>query len=517
VAHFAATASRLNLDVEGPGTRELVVVATSDRLAERVLLRVKPQGRTSRDADVTAFAGHVTRLSLRGAGPGDLVVHGLTLVDRGEPRVPVPPARPWNVVVYVIDTLRADHLGCAGSTLEATPRIDDFARSAVRFAHAVSQSSWTLPSIGSLLTGLLPSRHGATGPGHAIRTNVTTLPAALAAAEYTTAAFVTNYLGSEAFGFDLGFSEFRFYRERGATRRKVYLRSDALHRRILHWLDRQPRAPFMLWVHATDPHYPYLPPRRHIRWRAATPIGRREVEEIVDEMRPLHNGNEAWGARPVPVVPNTVAVLRDLYAGEVRAADEWFGRLVDELAARALLDETVIVVTSDHGEEFLEHGGLAHGQTLHGEVLDVPLLVRLPGGVGGGTVVGGLARHVDLVPTILALVGVPAPPAVDGVALLGADTGTPDEAYAALRLGRFDQDAVLTPEWKVVRNLRASRVRLFDTVSDPAEQIDLAASGGLRLRYADRRLRALSAARSAGPRVDADRLERLRALGYATD
>jgi arylsulfatase A-like enzyme len=425
--------------------------------------------------------------------------------------------RPWNVVVYVIDTLRADHVGCYEATSDATPRIDAFAREAVRFAHGVSQSSWTLPSIASLLTGLRASRHGATGPAHAVRTDVATLPQLLAASGYTTAGFVTNYLGSGAFGLDRGFDRFRFYRERGATRRKVYLRSDALHRRIIRWLDRKPGMPFLLWVHATDPHFPYLPPRRHRRWRRAAAAEPDEVDRVVDALRPLHNGNEAWGARPAAVSPETVALLRDLYAGEVRAADLWFGRLIDQLAARGLLDETVVVLTSDHGEEFLEHGGLAHGQTLHREVLDVPVIVRLPRGADGGTVVDGFARHVDVLPTILAIVGVSPPSGLDGVALLGAAGAKPADAYAAVRLGRFDQDAVLTPTWKAIRNLNTSRIRLFDVVSDPLEQTDVARSDDPRLRQATSRLDELARPREVGPRVGGDRIERLRALGYLAD
>lgn len=516
VLRIPARAPRLAIELDADGA-ELALAARQDGTASRPLLRVRADGRVARTVDLGALAGRVVELGLRVAGPGDVRVHQLALTHGAPAATPAPPRRPWNVVVYVIDTLRADHLGCYGSPLGATPRLDALAGSAVRFAHAVSQSSWTLPSIASILTGRVAQAHGATGPAHALRADVPTLPELLAAAGWETAAFVTNYLGSDAFGLGRGFDVFRFYRERGATRPKVYLRSDALHRRIVRWLDRGPRRPFLLWVHATDPHFPYLPPRRHTRWSAGAAPARRELESLVDVLRPLHNGNEAWGTRPAPVTPETVGLLRDLYAGEVRAADHWFGRLLDALAARALLDDTLVIVTSDHGEEFLEHGGIAHGQTLHREVLDVPLLVRLPGGVGGGTVVEGLARHVDLVPTVLALVGVPAPAALDGVPLLGPDAATPDEAHAAVQLGRFDQDAVVASDWKAIRNRRTARLRLFDTATDPGEQVDLAPRGGLRLRYATRRLDELATTPQRGPRVGGDRLERLRALGYVAE
>jgi arylsulfatase A-like enzyme len=514
--HVPSRAPRLAIDLEGRGA-EVTLVANAGQKPAPELARVRAAGRTSRQVDLTAFGGRVVQLSLRASGPGDVVIHELALSSGDRGRTPSPEPRPWNVVVYVIDTLRADHLGCYGGAADGTPRIDAFARSAVRFAHAVSQSSWTLPSIASLLTGLSPAGHGAADLAHGIRPDVATLAEVLARSSYSTAAFVTNYLGSGVYGLDRGFETFRFYPERGATRRKVYLRSDALYRRIVRWLDRRPGGPFMLWVHATDPHYPYLPPPRHTRWRMAPSTDRQEIDRIVDDLRPLHNGNEGWGSRPAAVAPDVVALLRDLYAGEVRAADRWFGGLLDELESRGLLDNTVIALTSDHGEEFLEHGGLAHGQTLYREVLDVPLLVRLPGGVAGGTSVDGLARHVDLLPTILSLVGVPAPPGLDGVALFGPDASTPETAYAALRLGRFDQDAVVTPRWKVIRNLRTSRVWLFDTVADPMERIEVGAGGDLRLQYATTRLQRLTERGAAGPPVGGDRVERLQALGYVTD
>jgi arylsulfatase A-like enzyme len=452
---------------------------------------------------------------------GEITERGLALEGGRSPgAVPVVSRRPWNLVVYVIDTLRADHLGSYGGTPGVTPRMDELAASSVRFAHAVSQSSWTLPAIATMLTGLSPPGHGATGPGRAIRPELATLPEALAQTGYATAAFVTNYLGSGAFGLDRGFGEFHFYRERGTSRRKVYLRSDVLHRRIVRWLDRRPQRPFLLWVHATDPHFPYLPRPRDLRFREAAPVPRGEIDEIVDALRPLHNGNEAWGARPAPMSPDMVALLRDLYAGEVRAADRSFGQLLDALAARGLLEDTVVVVTSDHGEEFLEHGGLAHGQTLHREMLHVPLLVRLPGGVGGGSVVDSLARHVDLLPTLLELVGVPVPSGLDGVPLFAPNATVPNEAYASLSLGRFAEEAVVAPSWKLIRRQHASgkvNLLLFDTARDPAERVDVSATETFRLRYGRARLETLGVPRGGGPRVGGDRLERLRALGYVTE
>src|SRR5205823_1223997 len=228
--------------------------------------------------------------------------------------------RPPNVVVYVIDTLRADHVGCYGYRRPTTPRIDEFARSAVRFGRAVAQSSWTLPAVASILTGLYPLHHGAIDPDHAIRPDVATLAGVLAARGWTTAGFVTNYLGSDVYGLGRGFQTYRFYREQGARRRAVYLRSDAVLRRVEHWLERGPWNPFLLYVHVTDPHFPYVPPPRSVRPFWTGPPSPAEIDTLTDRVRMLHNGQADWGTRPAPVSPHDIALLGDLYDGEIRFA-----------------------------------------------------------------------------------------------------------------------------------------------------------------------------------------------------
>jgi arylsulfatase A-like enzyme len=437
----------------------------------------------------------------------------LAVAARAQSSPPAPP----NVLVYVIDTLRADHLGCYGYRRPTSPRIDAFARSGIVFTRAVAQSSWTLPSIGSILTGRTPPQHGAVSPEHGLRLRVPTLAELLRAHGYTTAAFVTNYLGSDVFGLGRGFSTFRFYREQGSRRAAVYLRSDALFRRVRRWLARAPREPFFLYVHATDPHFPYDPPRRFAR-----PFVSRAAEgeraRVLAEGRPLHNGREEWGTRPAPVDARTVGLLGDLYDGEIRMADEYFGALLALLAERGLLERTLVVLTSDHGEEFGEHGGIAHGQTLHGEVLNVPLVVRLPGGVRGGSRVERLAQHADIVPTVLDAAGLPPLAASEGQALLSASRL--DEVHASLRLGGFVQDALVSERWKVIRDrarARGRRFALYLTDDDPGEQHDRAADDPALVARVRARLQALGEAGGPGPEVAEQKLERLRALGYVTD
>src|SRR5262249_20149816 len=154
---------------------------------------------------------------------------------------------------------------------------------------------------------------------------------------------------------------------------------------------------------------------------------------------------------PVSAADN--ARLRDLYDGEIRYTDEYFGRLLDGLERRGLLENTIVALTADHGEEFLEHGGVGHGQTLHGEVVNVPMLLRLPGGASGGTAVDRVGQQVDLLPTILDAAGVPVPPGLDGASWLASEPEPARvEAPAMLRLGPFEQEAVVADPWKAIRD-----------------------------------------------------------------
>ena len=501
----------------------LAVSARTDDAPERELYRAGAGASQLATIDLGSFAGQIVRLALASPanGTGTDVRRAVLDAAPASPSAPrvldgVPPGRP-NVVLYVIDTLRADHLGAYGYPRPTSPRIDELARSGVRFTRAVAQSSWTLPSIASILTGRTPAGHGAVGPETAIGDEVPTLPEMLRDAGYVTAGFVTNYLGSGVFGLDRGFTTYRFYRERGERRASVYLGSDALARRVLRWLAHGPREPFFLYVHATDPHFPYRPPPRYARPFLSVPAARR-LPALIEDVRPLHNGRDEWGARPVSLRAADLEVLRDAYDGDVRMADAQFGRIVDALAARGLLDRTLIVLTSDHGEEFLEHGGVAHGQTLYAESVHVPLVVRLPGGRDGDRSSETLAQHVDDVPTVLDVAGIAAPPGLAGVSLVGAPAPTV-EAYAALSLGPFALDALVGDGWKVIRD-RSRRVdrrfEVYETDRDPGDHMDVAADAPVLVGYARSRLQEIAAAPRSGPRVPEDRLERLRALGYVS-
>jgi arylsulfatase A-like enzyme len=321
-------------------------------------------------------------------------------------------------------------------------------------------------------------------------------------------------LGSGVFGHDRGFETFRLYRERGTRRRSVYLRSDAVLRRIERWLRRDAREPFFLYVHVTDPHFPYVPRPRHLRAVRDVAPTDEAIEHCLTAVRPYHNGSEQWGTRPIQVPTDLKEDLSALYDGEVRAADESFGRLVDLLRERRLFDRSIIVFTSDHGEEFFEHGGVGHGQTLQDEVMNVPLIMRLPGARRGGERIDALAQHVDIVPTLLDALALPVPVVLDGRSLLqGVDDG--HEGWLTLSLGPFNSSALATRGWMVVGD---PRLDLADARLVP----NRGASWAPRTRtwmvgYGRNRLAALHDQVRHGPPIGPERVERLRALGYVLD
>lgn len=465
------------------------------------------------------------RLSLAAVPADGLPEPGSGLL-LGRPRIVAPPAaerpesapaavpaaarpegrRVKSVIVYLVDTLRKDHLGCYGYGKPVSPHVDAFAREATLFRNAVAQSSWTRPSVASMLTGLLPRTHGVNRRPDALSQDAVTLAEVLRGRGFRTAAFVTNANVHRSFGFGQGFEEYRLTPHGRDT-------AENLNALTAGWLDQVGEAPFFLFLHTIEPHTPYQPPPE-FRQRFAP-----GVPEELGRVRVLKELNS--GARPV--TPALVRDLTALYDAEIAANDAAFGDLVDLLKARGLWGSTAVVFLSDHGEEFHDHGGWEHGRTLHTEMLDVPLILRLPG-VGEGRAVDRLAQHIDLVPTLLDSLGLPVPDSVEGRSLLpamaGAEEGSEeDAAFSWLDVDGFRAGAVSTPAWRLLDERAPGVDRgLFDRRSDPGEVRDLAADRPVRAGY----LRALLLAKEReGPRleagegeVDEELRKQLRALGY---
>jgi len=428
------------------------------------------------------------------------------------------PAASPDVFVYLIDTLRADALGVYGSRVPASPRIDAFSRDAVVFDHAYSAASWTLPATFSVLSGLAPSHHGVVQPGDRLAERLQPwLPELLSRRGYETVAISQWLLGGDHFGMNRGFESFYLnVRQSGkipSANARWFLWHQLLQR-------RHPDSPLFAYLHVVDPHALYRPEGEDRRFAGEHPG--RLAPELYDPNYFLAHG---LGRNH-----SEVEHLQALYEGEVHAADRAFGTFVDLLKFFGLYDRSMIILLSDHGEEFYEHGGFDHGRTLYDELLRVPLIVKLPASRQAGTRVDAPVSLLDVAPTIAAIAGAAAAGVgFDGVLLQPAGraaAGPPRAIFSETRADPVNLRAVRQRTLKCIESL--SRVDRFSRPAPAIEAFDLAADPGERapLPAADaryERCRALlqelppvpDAARAQGrhplPPEDA---ARLRALGY---
>jgi arylsulfatase A-like enzyme len=365
--------------------------------------------------------------------------------------------RDCNVVLISVDTLRADHVGALGYPKPTTPEIDALAARGVLFENAISQSSWTRPAHMSIFTGLHPREHGfvALADSRPLDESIPTLASVLREHGYNTAGFTGGVNMSAAYGFDRGFD---LYRTNGK-----YFRDNFEDTR--YWLDNERKGKFFLFVHGYDPHTPYL----------TDPVDRQAL--ALDASPPTEPfGEVCRGEGPISRIDPFVRE----YDGAVHRADRYVGKIMRELGARGLLERTIVVVLSDHGEEFLEHGRCFHIATLHREVLHVPLVIVAPG-LAVRRVAAAVSASVTVAPTLMEMLGIEEHP-FPGPSLLDVATGgaAPDDPIVseternAEKKGDGHVRAVTAPGHKLIHWTTENRASLFDTTSDAAEQLPLA-------------------------------------------
>jgi arylsulfatase A-like enzyme len=427
--------------------------------------------------------------------------------------------QPTDIFIYLIDTLRADHLGCYGYPDSVSPHIDALAKDGVLFERAMANSPWTKPSVASLFTGVWPATHNVLVKGQSLPAEALTLAEILRPAGTHTAAIVANGHVTEGFGFDQGFDRFMFLRPSDKSNR-LPPQSDSVNAHVFRWLSSpELKRPLFLYVHTVDPHEPYDPPPS-FRSRFASGIDDRSI-----------------GSRPmfVELRQNTRRVtdelihdMRALYAAEIAFNDDSFGRFISELKTRDLYDDALIVLLADHGEAFHEHGTWGHGKNLYGEVVDTPLIIKFPVREGlAGRRIATLAQQVDVMPTILDYLGLPVPPHVEGRSLLrllrpeDAAASEPTGFAHLHQVGR-DQEAVVEGAWKMIRNASGPQGlsnMLYNLAADPSEQNDVLVEHPIVAAYlkAQLQLRRIRTGAVLTPTVgvtDAGVEENLRALGY---
>jgi arylsulfatase A-like enzyme len=510
-----------SVQLGSPRRASLVVLLQPDGEGERELARVT-RSTTAWSASLAGDAGKIVRISFRAledpAEPGRGSVRIVRPVLRRAEASPGPAASPEkatarrpHVFIYLVDTVRADHLGCYGYPRPVSPSADAFAREATVF-RGIAPSSWTKASVASLFTGRSPIVHRAQDRGDTLAAETVTLSRLMGAAGYRTYALYANSWVSETFGLDQGFEERRF----------LFARSDELNRPLFARLRKLPPDDRLFaYVHTIDPHAPYEP-TPEFRARFAPPGSRLERASItwLEDLA-------TRGRRGEPIPARLVQEITALYDAEIAFNDRQFGLFLEELKRRGLYDNSLIVFTSDHGEELFDHGGVSHGHTLFREVLEVPLIVKWPRGVAAPPGANGSrAQLLDLLPTVLDCAGLQVPPGLEGRSLLRPAPAEPPPGGSGI-LSYLDLDglkvqSVTEDRWKLVRDGALDeprpRVGLYD-LEEGRETNDLRDRHAVVAAHLASELAAEVARRPRTPPppqavLPPDVVERLRALGY---
>lgn len=428
------------------------------------------------------------------------------------------PARkePRNLLFITVDTLRADELGAYGATHGVSPNIDALAQTGVVFEKAISQSSWTLPAFASIITSTYPSTHKVDNYNAGLDPSFETLGDVLSDADFFTAAVTSHVFVGPKFGMGQGISMFDDSLVAGNKQAELKVSSPEVTKRGIRWLEdaskRQRR--WFLWLHYFDPHFPYL---RH------------------------DDAGETEG------------LTEQDYQADIAFTDRWIGQVLEALKRLGVDDDTLVVLVSDHGEEFREHKKLRHGFTLFREVVHVPLIMRAPGVAPGR--IGEAVRGIDVMPTVLDLLGLPIPKAAVGrtlvPAMLGQGLGAepilselklhPDYRSDSLQIGRWklvlDHTGRSTLGYAKVRGgpptddavephppvtELAGKALLFQLDTDPAELHDVAgdhpdvvARMTAMLESMQKRARDATDNKTSAIHHTAEELELLNQLGYS--
>ncbi len=393
---------------------------------------------------------------------------------------------PQNLLLVTIDTLRADRVGCYGYAGAHTPHLDQLAAEGVRFQYAIAPVPLTLPSHASLLTGHYPASHGVHVNGRQqLPEDIPTLPELLGERIPYRGAVVASASLDSVFGLGRGFVD---YDDRipPAPQNRFLLqserRAEEVARLATQWL-AQAGKPFFLWVHWFDPHTPYEAPL-------------------------------SWSQK-----------LDDPYDAEVAYTDDVLGRFLEGLGSTGSLERTLVVVAGDHGESLGDHGELTHGIFLYDATVHVPLVFYYPAGLTGGRVIPGQVRVIDVMPTVLDMMGVEPPEGMQGVSLLPMLLGEQEdlglEAYLETQMPS------LLYGWSPLRGLRGSdwkyvaapQEELYNLSTDPDELVNLAASqpqrsAGLRSRLQEASTRVGFSPSTAVHYLDPELRRQLESLGY---
>ncbi|NNE08553.1 MAG: sulfatase [Gemmatimonadetes bacterium] len=423
-----------------------------------------------------------------------------------------PPAE--NAIVLLIDTVRFDEIGRRTAQGPVTPQIDRFSQGATRFQAATAHAPWTLPSVASLLTSAYPTVHGAVGlhPSFSkLRDAVPTGAEHLRSHGFETGAFVNCAFLDPALGLDRGFDDYDYLPASNRQLRRAPRTLD----QALTWIDER-SGRYFLFVHLFDAHMDFDPPEPFL------------TQFLTDIPRPAEPpfGDVARWRREAPTA-EMAAFARALYRAEIAAVDAAIGDFLDALEQRGALANTAVVITSDHGEEFWEHGNFEHGHTLYDELLHVPLIVHAPGRDWEPTVEARVGL-VDVLPTLCEVLGVPMNESFEGESLApvarGAETLSPYRFAESVLYG-YEKKAAMDSRFKYIYQDKDRVSLMYDLVIDPLERQSIAESDSTRrqllaselLQWFQRSLARTEGSQRGEEVVDIleeDVVKKLRSLGY---
>jgi arylsulfatase A-like enzyme len=403
-----------------------------------------------------------------------------------------------NIILITIDTLRSDFLGCYGNDSISTPEIDRLAEEGVLFERCQSPVPITLPSHASILSATYPLTHGLRNNGSMrLSPSISFLAEVLSERGYLTAAFVSSFVLDARFGLNSGFDcyEDRFSNlllsllnapvsklSVSPVLRRVNLsglntywrRGNETVERVVDWLEKDPESPCFLWVHLFDPHDPLCPPPPFdtMYLDDSLPVEMRERIERGEFVRP-HRG------KVKDMTLEEKKIVTALYKGEVSFTDRQVGILLRQCAARGLLDNAIVVLTSDHGQSLFEHDFFGHAEYIYEQTLSIPLIFMKEGTISGGRRVSTMTESLDIAPTILAMAGIPVPPSFQGRSLVplierrgfdGKDIFLSESLFSSDR--NLRSYGLREGEWKYIRPFGGGD-ELYRLSVDPGEEENL--------------------------------------------
>lgn len=497
---------------------------------------------------LASYAGKKVKLTFETSShqPGSVGLWANPLITTA-----VPKNRP-NILIYMIDTLRADHASLYGYARDTTPFLKKLGAEGLVFDDCQVQATWTKPSVASLMTSLYSFTHGIRHDDDTIPKGSATLAEQLRIAGYVTASMVANPLAGRLSGLQRGFD---YLSEWQAVGRFVNEKEDratdsaALNRIVFPWLEQHRDEPFFLYAHSTDPHAPYRPPPP-FEGKFANPAETPQFDSDFTKLEKMALQRGGFGVSRALCVQGGVSPdhfiqrATDRYDAKILHNDASFEKLIEKLKELGILDATLIVVVSDHGEEFWEHGWTGHGQSVYQELAHGMLLMWNPKLIPTPRRISEPVQLIDVMPSVLDLVGVKIPAVVEGQSLAPFAKGQPFQRTGRVVTSRFahpysqhdeftpenhvDSLALLDADWKLVyrengKSVGLNKVELYDRHADRSEKTNIAAE---HPHEVEQRMTAVGAWLDAQKQIrialgkggkaafDKETMDRLRSLGY---